>query len=45
MIEWLPQSALERFEGDTMIERLTQALRWIAPLSTRRGSGNPRLAA
>ncbi|MHB8491765.1 MAG: hypothetical protein ACYDA6_06090 [Solirubrobacteraceae bacterium] len=44
-IERLPQSVLERFDGDSMTERLSQALRWIAPLSTRRRSGNPRLAA
>ena len=34
-IERLPQSLWERFDGDTLSERLTQALRWIAPLSTR----------
>jgi hypothetical protein len=26
---------LERFDGDTITDRLTHALRWIAPLSTR----------
>jgi hypothetical protein len=26
---------LERFDGDAMRDRLTQALRWISPLSTR----------
>jgi hypothetical protein len=35
VIERLPQSLLERFGGDAMADRLTQALRWIAPLSTR----------
>jgi hypothetical protein len=44
-IERLPQSVLERFDGKAITERLTQALRWIAPLSTRLRSGNPRLAA
>jgi hypothetical protein len=34
-IERLPQSLLERFDGDTITDRLTHALRWIAPLSTR----------
>lgn len=43
-IEQLPQSLTERFDGEAMTERLTQALRWIAPLSTRPRSGNPRLA-
>jgi len=33
--ERLPQSFLERFDGDAITDRLTQALRWIAPLSTR----------
>lgn len=31
----LPQSLLERFEASAMTERLVQALRFIAPLSTR----------
>jgi hypothetical protein len=31
----LPRSLLERFESESMWDRLTQALRWIAPLSTR----------
>lgn len=31
----LPQSLLERFEASTMTDRLVQALRFIAPLSTR----------
>lgn len=31
----LPESLLERFEGSTMTDRLTQALRFIAPLSMR----------
>jgi len=43
-IERLPQSLLDRFDADAMTDRLSQALRWIAPLSTRR-SGCPRLAA
>ena len=43
-IERLPQSLLERFAAEAMTDRLTQALRWIAPLSTRQ-SGCPRLAA
>ena len=43
-IERLPQSALERFDGEATTDRLTQALRWIAPLSTRLRSGCPRLA-
>ena len=34
-IEKLPQSLLERFDGDAVTDRLTRALRWIAPLSTR----------
>ena len=33
--EELPRSLLKRFEGESMSDRLTQALRWIAPLSTR----------
>jgi hypothetical protein len=44
-IERLPQSLWERFGGDAMTDPLTQALRWIAPLSTRLRSGCPRLAA
>jgi hypothetical protein len=44
-IERLPQSLLERFDADAMTDRLMQTLRWIAPLSTRLRSGNPRLAA
>ncbi len=35
-IERLPQSVLDRFDGDSMTERLAQALRWIAPLLTSR---------
>jgi hypothetical protein len=31
----LPGSLLERFESESMRGRLTLALRWIAPLSTR----------
>jgi len=31
----LPRSLLDRFESESMSNRLTQALRWIAPLSTR----------
>ena len=31
----LPDSLLERFEGKSMSDRLMQALRWTAPLSTR----------
>lgn len=34
-IEQLPQSLLERFAGDAVSDRLTYALRWISPLSTR----------
>jgi hypothetical protein len=34
-IERLPQSLWERFGGEAMTDRLTHALRWIAPLSTR----------
>jgi hypothetical protein len=34
-IERMPQSLLERFAGEAMADRLTQALRWIAPLSRR----------
>jgi hypothetical protein len=33
--EELPRSLLERFKGESMADRLKQALRWIAPLSTR----------
>jgi hypothetical protein len=33
VIERLPHSLLERFEGESMWDRLSQALRWIAPLS------------
>jgi hypothetical protein len=33
--ESLPQSLLERFEGESMSDRLAQALRWIGPPSTR----------
>jgi len=33
--ERLPQSLLERFDGAEMVDRLTQLLRLIAPLSTR----------
>ncbi len=32
--ERLPLSLLERFDADAMTDRLTQALRFIAPLST-----------
>ena len=45
VIERLPQSLVERFDGEAMTDRLTQALRWIAPLSTRPRSRCPRLAA
>jgi hypothetical protein len=31
----LPSSVLDRFGGESMSDRLTQALRWISPLSTR----------
>jgi hypothetical protein len=34
-LERLPQSLLERFEGDALTDRLIHALVWIAPLSTR----------
>ena len=34
-ISRLPQSLLERFETSAMMDRLAQALRFIAPLSTR----------
>lgn len=43
--ERLPQSLLDRFDGDALSDRLTQTLRWIAPLSTRPRSGCLRLAA
>jgi hypothetical protein len=33
--EELPLSLLERFAGESMCERVMQALRWIAPLSAR----------
>jgi len=35
VIDGLPQSLLNRFESESMSDRLTQALRWIAPLSRR----------
>ncbi len=35
VIDGLPQSLVSRFEGESMSDRLTQALRWMAPLSTR----------
>jgi hypothetical protein len=35
VIDGLPQSLVSRFESESMSDRLTQALRWIAPLSTR----------
>jgi hypothetical protein len=35
VIDALPQSLVSRFESESMMDRLTQALRWIAPLSTR----------
>jgi hypothetical protein len=35
MIDRLPQSLLERFDGDALADRLKLALRLIAPLSTR----------
>jgi len=35
-IERLPESLWERFGGDSMADRLLRALRWVAPLSTRR---------
>ena len=31
----LPASVLERFESESISDRLTLALRWIAPLSTQ----------
>jgi hypothetical protein len=34
-ISTLPQSLLERFEASTLTDRLAQALRFIAPSSTR----------
>jgi hypothetical protein len=34
-IERLPQSLWERFDGDSMADRLLHALRFVAPLSTR----------
>ena len=33
--EGLPHSLLERFDANDMTDQLTQALRFIAPLSTR----------
>ncbi len=41
----LPLSMVERFDGSAPIDRLVQALRFVAPLSTRPRSGNPTLAA
>jgi hypothetical protein len=35
MTDGLPRSLLERFEGQSMPHRLAQALKFIAPLSTR----------
>ena len=35
VIAQLPQSLLDRFDAGEMTDRLTQALRFIAPLSTR----------
>jgi hypothetical protein len=35
VIDGLPQSLVSRFASESMSDRLTQALRWIAPLSTR----------
>jgi hypothetical protein len=35
LIERLPPSLLERFDAGAMTDRLAQALRFIAPLSTR----------
>jgi hypothetical protein len=35
LTEQLPLSLLERFKGEAMSDRLMQALRFIAPLSTR----------
>jgi hypothetical protein len=32
----LPGSLLERFDGKCLADRLVQALRWIAPVTTRR---------
>lgn len=34
-IHQLPQSLLQRFEASALSDRLVQALRFIAPLSTR----------
>jgi hypothetical protein len=35
VIDGLPQSLLNRFESESMSNRLMQVLRWISPLSTR----------
>jgi hypothetical protein len=35
VIERLPQSLLERFDANALTDRLTHALRLLAPLSTR----------
>jgi hypothetical protein len=35
LAERLPQTLLERFDAEAMTDRLTQALRFIAPLSTQ----------
>lgn len=35
VIDGLPQSLFNRFESESMSARLTHALRWISPLSTR----------
>jgi hypothetical protein len=35
LTERLPQTLLDRFDADAMTDRLTQALRFIAPLTTR----------
>jgi hypothetical protein len=35
VLDGLPQSLLNRFESELMSDRLTHALRWISPLSTR----------
>ena len=41
----LPQSLVKRFDAGAMTDRLAQALRLIAPLSTRVRSDNPKVAA
>lgn len=43
--EQLPQGLLERFEAGAWANRLVQALRFMAPLSTTPRPGNPKVAA